>query len=99
MELEAVGHAEHGAIGHDIVCAGVSAVLYGLAAYLEGQAAGCPTGRVDRTESSGRLCLRTRGLAGDETAFAVAAAGLGLIARAFPEAVRFISYEESKPFQ
>ena len=35
MELEAHGHAGHGAIGHDIVCAGVSALLYSLAAYLE----------------------------------------------------------------
>ncbi len=89
MELEAHGHAEHGAIGHDIVCAGVSALLYGLAAYLEGQCEQCPTGHLDRTESPGRLYLRTDGLEGDETAFAVTAAGLALMMRAFPEAVSF----------
>ncbi len=89
MELEAIGHANHGAIGHDIVCAGVSALLYGLAAYLEGRCEICPSGQLDRTESHGRLYLRTRGLENDETAFAVTAAGLTLMARAFPEAVSF----------
>ncbi len=99
MELEAHGHADHGAIGHDIVCAGVSALLYGLAAYLEGQVANCPSGRLDRTEAEGRLYLRTRCLENDETAFAVTAAGLDLMAKAFPGAVSFTSFEESKPFQ
>ena len=89
MELEACGHANHGAIGHDIVCAGVSALLYGLMAYLEGQHEKCPTGHLDRAESCGRLSMRTRGIEGDEAAFAVTAAGLSLIARAYPEAVSF----------
>ena len=92
MELEAHGHAEHGAIGHDIVCAGVSALLYGLAAYLEGQCDKCPTGHLDRSESPGRLYLRTGGLEGAETAFAVTAAGLALMMRAFPEAVSFTPF-------
>ena len=89
IALEAVGHAEHGAIGHDIVCAGVSALLYGLAAYLEEQAEACPTGHVDRAESPGGLYLRTRGVKNDEVAFAAIAAGLTLIARAFPRSVSF----------
>lgn len=94
MELEAHGHAEHGAIGHDIVCAGVSALLYSLAVYLEGQVTACPTGHLDRTESAGRLYLRTRGLKEDEVAFAVTAAGLDLMMRAFPEAVSFTQQTE-----
>lgn len=89
MELEAHGHAEHGAIGHDIVCAGVSALLYGLVAYLEERCERCPSGHLNRTESRGRLYLRTSGMDGDETAFAVTAAGLLLMARAFPESVSF----------
>lgn len=89
MELEACGHADHGAIGHDIVCAGVSALVYGLSAYLDGLRENSPTGHLDRTESCGRLYLRTRQLKGDETAFAVTAAGLSLMKRAFPEAVSF----------
>ena len=89
MELEARGHANHGAIGHDIVCAGVSALLYGLAAYLRDQSARSPGGRLIQTEGEGSLYLRTSRLEGDETAFDVTAAGLTLIARAFPEAVRF----------
>ncbi len=96
MELEAIGHANHGAIGRDIVCAGVSALLYSLAAYLEGQAAVCPTGHLDRTEAAGRLYLRTRHLEGEETAFAVTEAGLGLMQRAFPESVRFMPLTERK---
>ena len=99
MELEACGHANHGAIGHDVVCAGVSALLYGLTAYLQGQATACPTGHLDRAEADGRLYLRTRGLTEDEVAFAVTAAGLTLIAKAFPEAVSFTSLEESQAFQ
>lgn len=94
MELEALGHAGHGAIGHDIVCAGVSALLYGLAAYLEGQAANCPTGHLDRAEAPGRLYLKTSGLEGDERAFAVTAAGLALLAKAFPDSVTFVSWAE-----
>lgn len=93
-ELEAFGHAEHGAIGHDIVCAGVSSLLYGLATYLEGQAANCPTGHVERTEASGRLYLRTREIEGDEYAFAVTAAGLELMAKAFPDSVTFVPWAE-----
>ncbi len=96
MELEAHGHAEHGAIGHDIVCAGVSALLYGLSAYLEGEAKCCPTGRFNKTESAGRLYLKASGLRTEETAFAVTKAGLCLIAEAFPEAVRMIPWENTQ---
>lgn len=95
MELEAVGHAEHGAIGHDIVCAGVSALLYGLAAYLEGQAIRCPTGQLDRAEGAGRLYLRAMGLETEEVAFAVTEAGLCLIAEAFPDAVHLTQWENT----
>ncbi len=87
MELEACGHAGHGAIGHDIVCAGVSALLYGLAAYLTEQAEACPAGQLEISETAGRLYIRTRGVTGDESAFALTAAGLRLIERGYPEAV------------
>ena len=89
MELEACGHAEHGAIGHDIVCAGVSALLYSLAGYLEEQCKKHPMSHVEMTEAPGRLYLRTRQVQEDETAFAVIAAGVRLIERAFPESVSF----------
>ena len=89
IELDAHGHAEHGAIGHDIVCAGVSALLYGLWAYLEEQIQKSGKGFLDVSEGDGRLYVQTREVEGDEAAFAVTAAGLTLIAQAFPEAVRF----------
>lgn len=96
IALEAIGHAEHGAIGHDIVCAGVSALLYGLSVYLEGEAKGCPTGRFDRAESVGRLYLQASGLKTEETALAVTKAGLCLIAEAFPEAVQILPWENTQ---
>ena len=94
MELDAQGHAEHGAIGHDIVCAGVSALLYGLAAYLKEQAGKSQTGSVTCSEGCGWLYLQTKDMEGDEAAFAVTAAGLTLIAQAFPEAVTFTRVSE-----
>ncbi len=96
MELEAHGHAEHGAIGHDIVCAGVSALLYGLSVYLEGEAKHCPTGQFDKSESAGRLYLKANGLGTEVTAFAVTKAGLCLISEAFPEAVRILPWENTQ---
>ena len=87
MELEAHGHANHGAIGHDIVCAGVSALLYGLTEYLKELCKSCPEGQLEHRVGIGRLYVRTRSLKGDEIAFAVTAAGLKLLVNAFPQSV------------
>ena len=35
VEISALGHAGYGPRGQDIICAGVSALLYGLKVYLE----------------------------------------------------------------
>lgn len=85
--LDASGHAGYGAIGHDIVCAGISAILYSLAAYLEGVYKRNPTCGFRREERDGMLYLRIDMSEEAEIAFAVAAAGLELITGAFPQAV------------
>lgn len=96
MILEAHGHADYDVAGRDIVCAGVSALMFGLAAYLEGFGQWDPSGRRDRTEGCVGLCLKTEHTARDGAAFAAVAAGLRLIADAFPENVRFAEYGEEK---
>ena len=60
-----------------------------LAGYLEEQCKKHPMSHVEMTEAPGRLYLRTRQVQEDETAFAVIAAGVRLIERAFPESVSF----------
>lgn len=103
MTLEAIGHAGCGTAGRDIVCAGVSALLFGLAAYLEKMCEAEGLGHVEKREGEGSLSLRTRGMAGEDAkAFSVTAAGLELISHAFPEAVCFaknIFYEEEKEWK
>ena len=62
-EVWAEGHAGYAAPGADIVCAGVSALLYGCLAYLREQCAGQSPGgraRVDLAEGNGFLWYRTR---------------------------------------
>ena len=94
LTLSAVGHAGLAPRGQDVVCAGVSALLYGFVAYLEGltpiaTAEACSMGgdlpHLEVSEGDGRLTVRTRGLGGQDTAgFGVTEAGLRLIAACYP---------------
>ena len=91
-EVWAEGHAGYAAPGADIVCAGVSALLYGCLAYLREQCAGQSPGgraRVDLAEGNGFLWYRTRCFRGgaDRAALEQLAAGLRLIAGAYPACV------------
>ncbi len=103
LELTAAGHAGMAERGGDIVCAGVSALLFGYVAYVEGDravlSAWTPSvcevfgrggvGRVSRRMGDGELWVRTRGMRGaDRAAWDVTAAGLALIADRHPDRVR-----------
>lgn len=95
VEIRAGGHAGYGPPGQDIVCAGVSAILYGCLAYLEGVLRVFPCRRegqrtggphLEKQEGDGWLAFRTAGFPGgvDVTAMEVAVAGLSLLAEAYP---------------
>ncbi len=91
-EVWAEGHAGYAAPGADIVCAGVSALLYGCLAYLREQYAGQTSGgqaRVDFAEGTGYIWYRTRCFrcGADAAATEQLAAGLRLIAGAYPSNV------------
>ena len=92
LELSAHGHAGYAPRGQDVVCAGVSALLYGFIAYLEGLA---PIATAEASEGDtlgwtakdedGILSIQTRGMGGaDLDGLAVIQAGLGLIAASYP---------------
>ena len=94
LKVTAVGHAGRGPRGQDIVCAGVSALLYGFIAYLEtlspiatAEGGGeCP--QLTCSEGDGILRVTTRGLGGADTlGWHVTEAGLRLIASAYPTCV------------
>ncbi len=97
MEMTAIGHAGYAPVGEDIVCAGVSALLYAFLTYLRDTA--CT--RVDRQvaveEGDGYLWVRCRGLtACDASALAVIETGLRLIARSYPTHVSITHSEEKE---
>ncbi len=94
VDITAVGHAEYGPRGHDIVCAGVSALLYGFIAYLEAlppiatAGAGGEGSHLEYSEGEGLLRVTTRGLGGDDLrCWRVTAAGLRLLEAAYPTCV------------
>lgn len=94
VEITAVGHAGYGPRGSDIVCAGISALLYGFIAYLEAlppiATAGAGGGRshLEYSEGEGFLRVTTRGLGGADIAgWQVTAAGLRLLEAAYPTCV------------
>lgn len=89
MEITAEGHAGYGARGSDIVCAAVSALLFGYLAYLQGLAHEHGAGQVGWEEREGYLRVMSQGLGGrDLSALEVTVAGLRLVAEAYPAAVR-----------
>ena len=106
MRVAAVGHAGLAPRGYDPVCAGVSALLYGYIAYLEGlspvkesgREAGLEAGQeekphLERVEGDGYLTVTTRGLRGaDLFGWQVTEAGLRLIRSAYPTCLQ-IGYE------
>lgn len=94
LELTAFGHAEQAPRGQDLVCAGISALLYGFIAYLETlsplEAAETDGGTPHLTCSEGEGLLRvtTCGLGGaDLLGWKVTAAGIELIRAAYPACV------------
>ena len=94
LEITAVGHAGQAPRGEDIVCAGVSALLYGFVAYLESlppiatAEAGAGSPHLECSEGEGILRIRTRGLGGaDILGWNVMAAGLRLIESVYPACV------------
>ena len=114
LEISAVGHADFDTRGRDIVCAGVSALLFGFLHYLKTHAPSAaayerevspardrdgsggrhasseeivPSAVEDRIEE-GAVWVGPHGMNGiDEAAWAVARAGLYLIARQYPDHV------------
>ena len=92
LTLSAGGHAGLAPRGQDVVCAGVSALLYGFVAYLEGlppiataEASGEETPQLEVEEGDGILRVTTCGMGGkDLDGVAVIRAGLGLIASCYP---------------
>ncbi len=97
MEITANGHADYGERGNDIVCAGVSALLYGYVAYLQGVTSEHGAGQVRTEEQEGYLWVRSKGMmACDARAFAVIEAGLELIAETYPRHVRIIHSEKKE---
>ena len=99
MEITAEGHAGYAARGSDIVCAAVSALLYGYLNYLHGLAHEHGAGQVCREEWEGYLWVKSKGLDGrDRTALDVTEAGLRMIADAYPAHVQVndLSAEEER---
>jgi uncharacterized protein YsxB (DUF464 family) len=97
--LVAEGHAGYAPCGEDVVCAGVSALLYGFVAYLEGLSPIATAKRDSKgreiphlavEEKDGWLRVRTCGMGGlDRAGFAVIEAGLRLVAAAYPAHVTY----------
>lgn len=92
VEVWAEGHAGYATRGPDIVCAGVSSLLFGTLTYLRDHTAGGGGGtgaRVDFSEGAGYLWFRTRHIRGghDQIALGILVAGLRLIEQAYPEYV------------
>ncbi len=104
LDIVARGHAGYAPAGQDIVCAGVSALLWGLLSYLESEVAahvvGVPVSErptVVYRVGNGLIRLSTRGMQGiDLAAWAVTAAGLELISTHYPHHIRLthISYRK-----
>ena len=95
LEISAVGHAGQAPRGEDIVCAGVSALLYGFVAYLETLppiATAEENGEfphLELSEGDGFMSIVTHGLGGkDLMGLRVTEAGLRLMELAYPAYVR-----------
>ena len=104
VELSAHGHAGAAPRGQDVVCAGVSALLYAFVAYLEGlppiataEAVEGKNPHLVVSEGDGLLEVKTFGLGGkDRDALAVICEGLGLIASRYPAHVMLDTHTHRK---
>ena len=77
--LQVQGHAEYAPIGKDIVCAGVSALIFGLVEYLQ------QTGNVSAfKESKGSIYVKSKRA---DRAFDVTVCGLKNLERVYPKNV------------
>ena len=81
--VEMNGHADYDP-GHDVVCAGCSAIVYALANYLRGVGAE----RLEERLEPGEVRLEAVGDGAVAAAFQMAAVGLEEIARQYPEHVQ-----------
>ena len=104
LELSAHGHAGYAPQGQDVVCAGVSALLYGFIAYLEGlppiatgEAQVGDINHLEVSDEDGILTVRTNGMGGaDRNGLAVIQEGLGLIASCYPAFVMLDTHAHKK---
>lgn len=104
VELFAHGHAGYAPHGQDVVCAGVSALLYGFVAYLEGllpiataEALEGEIPRLEVREGAGSLWVETYGMGGkDLEGLSVIRAGLGLIEACYPAFVMLDTHTHRK---
>lgn len=91
MVLLTQGHAGYAEAGKDIVCAGVSVLLYGFWSYLETQSRLCGKGDVHADELDGGLYVRSRGFEGkDIQAWEVMRAGICLLSQCYPKNVNYV---------
>ena len=100
IAVTAIGHAGYAPAGQDIVCAGISAILYGGLNYLKQleQDRGAPV-RVEIRQGPGLLAFRTSGFADrlDRTVLGVIRAGLFDLADAYPKyvSVRYVKLDQN----
>lgn len=80
--LSVTGHAKYSAKGQDIVCAGVSAIVYALIGWLENNAEDTTFASVD--EKNGEVILSVEGDERVATAFSMAAIGIEAISVTYP---------------
>lgn len=80
--LSVNGHAEYAEKGQDIVCAGVSAIVYALIGWLENNSEDTTFASID--ESGGEIIVSCDGDDKTATAFYMAAIGIEQIANTYP---------------
>ena len=80
--LSVNGHAEYAHKGEDIVCAGVSSIVYALIGWLENNAEDTKFVSID--EDNGEVIVSVQGDDRVATAFSMAAIGIEQIANTYP---------------
>lgn len=85
-ELTITGHAGYSDHGNDIVCAGVSAIVFTLLGFLDNHPE--DIGRIGAKVQSGNVHVRCVGGEKTSTAFDMAVIGLQQISMKYPENVR-----------
>ncbi len=93
LDIRADGHAGYAEAGRDIVCAGVSALLFGLLAYWRERLP-----RIQQEVGDGSLRLTVPAPTPDDLiAWAVTATGLALLAAYHPACVRLEDLSTTAP--